>query len=416
MTLALKNVVRRVGAETHIHETSLELEPGGFNTLLGTTLAGKTTLMQLMAGLVQPTSGEVWFGGKNVTGVPVQKRNVAMVFQQFINYPNLSVYENIASPLRVARVDEPTVRERVGSVAALLQLGPFLDRRPLELSGGQQQRTALARALVKDADLVLLDEPLANLDYKLREGLRDELPRLFAGRASTVVYATGEPSEALLLGGHTATVHEGRDHAVRAERRRLPEPGRPDDGAGLLRPADQHGRRRQAGGPDPAVGAGELDGRREPPAAARRRLHDRPPAASRAAGAGPGPGRRGRVPGADRRDQRIGERDPLRPRRADVGVPVARRARASRWARRRGSSWTSRGASTSARTGPGPRRDRSTGGAIDGPHRPRGPAAQLRGEPGGRRRLGAEAHRPPAGRTAARTRSSAPPAAARRPS
>ncbi len=210
MTLALKNVVRRVGAETHIHETSLELEPGGFNTLLGTTLAGKTTLMQLMAGLVQPTSGEVWFGGKNVTGVPVQKRNVAMVFQQFINYPNLSVYENIASPLRVARVDEPTVRERVGSVAALLQLGPFLHRRPLELSGGQQQRTALARALVKDADLVLLDEPLANLDYKLREGLRDELPRLFAGRSSTVVYATGEPSEALLLGGHTATVHEGR--------------------------------------------------------------------------------------------------------------------------------------------------------------------------------------------------------------
>ena len=210
MTLALKSVVRRVGAETHIHETSIELEPGGFNTLLGTTLAGKTTLMQLMAGLVQPTSGEVWFGGKNVTGVPVQKRNVAMVFQQFINYPNLSVYENIASPLRVARVDEATVRARVGSVAELLQLGPFLHRRPLELSGGQQQRTALARALVKDADLLLLDEPLANLDYKLREGLRDELPRLFADRASTVVYATGEPSEALLLGGHTATVHQGR--------------------------------------------------------------------------------------------------------------------------------------------------------------------------------------------------------------
>ena len=210
MTLALKSVVRRVGAETHIHETSIELEPGGFNTLLGTTLAGKTTLMQLMAGLVQPTSGEVWFGGRNVTGVPVQKRNVAMVFQQFINYPNLSVYENIASPLRVARVDEATVRARVGCVAELLQLGPFLHRRPLELSGGQQQRTALARALVKDADLLLLDEPLANLDYKLREGLRDELPRLFAGRASTVVYATGEPSEALLLGGHTATVHQGR--------------------------------------------------------------------------------------------------------------------------------------------------------------------------------------------------------------
>jgi glycerol transport system ATP-binding protein len=140
----------------------------------------------------------------------VQKRNVAMVFQQFINYPNLSVYENIASPLRVARLGEAAVGERVGRIAELLQLTPFLQRRPAELSGGQQQRTALARSLVKDADLVLLDEPLANLDYKLREGLRDELPRLFANRDCTVVYATSDPAEALLLGGHTATVHEGR--------------------------------------------------------------------------------------------------------------------------------------------------------------------------------------------------------------
>jgi len=210
VTLALEKVVRRVGGQTHIHETSIELQPGGFNILLGTTLAGKTTLMQLMAGLVHPSSGEIWFDGRNVTRVPVQKRRVSMVFQQFINYPNLSVYENIASPLRVARVDEATVRERVGQIAELLQLTPFLERKPLELSGGQQQRTALARALIKDAELVLLDEPLANLDYKLREGLRDELPRLFADRACTVVYATSEPSEALLLGGHTATVHEGR--------------------------------------------------------------------------------------------------------------------------------------------------------------------------------------------------------------
>jgi glycerol transport system ATP-binding protein len=208
--LALKNVVRRVGAQIHIHETSLELQPGGFNVLLGTTLAGKTTLMQLMAGLVPPTSGRIWFGGRDVTGVPVQKRNVSMVFQQFINYPNLSVFENIASPLRVARVPDSDVRDRVGRVAELLQLTPFLERRPAALSGGQQQRTALARALVKDAEVVLLDEPLANLDYKLREGLREELPRLFAGRSCTVVYATSEPAEALLLGGYTATLHEGR--------------------------------------------------------------------------------------------------------------------------------------------------------------------------------------------------------------
>jgi glycerol transport system ATP-binding protein len=166
--------------------------------------------MQLMAGLLPPSAGRVWFGGRDVTGVPVQKRNVAMVFQQFINYPNFSVYENIASPLRVARRPDAEVRARVGKIAELLQLTPFLERRPAELSGGQQQRTALARALAKDAELVLLDEPLANLDYKLRESLREELPRLFADRDCTVVYATTEPGEALLLGGHTATLHEGR--------------------------------------------------------------------------------------------------------------------------------------------------------------------------------------------------------------
>lgn len=210
MTLVLKDVAKRVGAETHIHETSLELDAEGFNVLLGTTLAGKTTLMQLMAGLEKPTSGEVWFGGQNVTGVSVRKRNVSMVHQQFINYPNLSVYENIASPLRVARFSRDEIDRRVQRLAELLKLAPMLGRRPNELSGGQQQRTALARALAKDADLVLLDEPLANLDFKLREELRDELPRLFKDRGCIVVYATTEPVEALLLGGKTATLHEGR--------------------------------------------------------------------------------------------------------------------------------------------------------------------------------------------------------------
>jgi glycerol transport system ATP-binding protein len=133
-----------------------------------------------------------------------------MVYQQFINYPNLSVFDNIASPLEVAGVAGADIRGRVGRIAELLRLSPLLDRRPSELSGGQQQRTALARALVKDAELVLLDEPLANLDYKLREALRDELPRLFADRGCVVVYATTEPAEALLLGGHVATLHQGR--------------------------------------------------------------------------------------------------------------------------------------------------------------------------------------------------------------
>jgi glycerol transport system ATP-binding protein len=163
-----------------------------------------------MAGIDKPTSGAIWFKGANVTGMPVQQRNVAMVYQQFINYPNFTVYENIASPLRVANVPKGELADRVAQVAALMQLTPMLKRMPSELSGGQQQRVAIARALAKDAELVLLDEPLANLDYKLREELRDELPRLFAGRDCTVVYATTEPVEALLLGGHVALMHEGR--------------------------------------------------------------------------------------------------------------------------------------------------------------------------------------------------------------
>lgn len=210
MALELKRVIKRSGAETHIHETSLTLREGEFNILLGTTLSGKTTLIKLMAGLERPSAGEIWLRGRNVTGVAAQKRNVAMVHQQFVNYPHATVFENIASPLRVAKVPPAEVARRVEAVAELLRLTPMLGRRPGELSGGQQQRTALARALVKDADLVLLDEPLANLDYKLREELRGELPKLFADRGCTVVYATSEPLEALLLGGHTATLHEGR--------------------------------------------------------------------------------------------------------------------------------------------------------------------------------------------------------------
>jgi len=210
MSLTLQDVELRVDGKVHVHPTRLELSPRGFNVLLGPTLAGKTTLLRLMAGLLRPTAGRLLQGDRDVTGVPVRRRRVAMVYQQFINYPHLTVFDNIASPLRVARLPAPQLRERVGRIAEILQLSGLLDRRPAELSGGQQQRTALARALVKDAELVLLDEPLANLDYKLREGLRDDLPRIFADRQCTVVYATTEPSEALLLGGHVATLHEGR--------------------------------------------------------------------------------------------------------------------------------------------------------------------------------------------------------------
>jgi glycerol transport system ATP-binding protein len=188
---------------------SVSLQPG-INVLLGATAAGKTTLMRLMAGLERPSSGQVLVDGKDVTGVPVQRRNLAMVYQQFINYPSLSVFENIASPLRLARQPENRIRERVRMIAETLRLTPFLERRPAELSGGQQQRTALARALAKDAGLVLLDEPLVNLDYKLREDLRNELRNLFARSRVTVVYATTEPQEALQLGDETLVLDAGR--------------------------------------------------------------------------------------------------------------------------------------------------------------------------------------------------------------
>lgn len=208
--LELRDISKTVAGEYHIHPTSLVLERGTLNVLLGPTLSGKTSLMRLMAGLDRPTGGSVLFDGKDVTGVAVQKRNVAMVYQQFINYPAMTVYDNIASPMRIAGKDRDTVDRAVRKAADLLRLTPYLDRTPLNLSGGQQQRTALARAICKNASLVLLDEPLANLDYKLREELREELPRIFGESGAIFVYATTEPSEALLLGGNTATLSQGR--------------------------------------------------------------------------------------------------------------------------------------------------------------------------------------------------------------
>ncbi len=210
MTLVLQGVSKVVGAETHIHPTDLQLEKGTMNVLLGPTLSGKTSLMRLMAGLDVPNSGRVLWQGKDVTGMRVQDRKVAMVYQQFINYPSMTVYDNIASPMRLLGKSQDEIAAAVKKTADLMQLTPFLERKPLELSGGQQQRCALARALVKDAGLVLLDEPLANLDYKLREELRVEIPKIFEEAGSIFVYATTEPEEALLLGGNTATLSEGR--------------------------------------------------------------------------------------------------------------------------------------------------------------------------------------------------------------
>jgi glycerol transport system ATP-binding protein len=210
MTLLLQGVSKTVGASVHIHPTDLELQRGTMNVLLGPTQSGKTSLMRLMAGLDVPDTGRVFWNGTDVTGQRVQDRKVAMVYQQFINYPSMSVYDNIASPLKLMGKSRAEIDAAVRETADLMQLTPMLARKPLELSGGQQQRCALARALVKNAGLVLLDEPLANLDYKLREELRAEIPRIFEKSGAIFVYATTEPEEALLLGGNTATLWQGR--------------------------------------------------------------------------------------------------------------------------------------------------------------------------------------------------------------
>ena len=207
MKLALERVAKKLGAQTHLYPLDLALVPNAVTVLLGATQAGKTTLMRLMAGLEKPSAGIVRVDGNDVTGVPVRDRNVAMVYQQFINYPSMTVYDNIASPLKLRK--EKGIDARVAELASKLHIEPFLKRLPAELSGGQQQRVALARALAKNAPLMLLDEPLVNLDYKLREELRDELTQLFASGTSTVVYATTEPTEALLLGGYTAVLDAG---------------------------------------------------------------------------------------------------------------------------------------------------------------------------------------------------------------
>jgi glycerol transport system ATP-binding protein len=210
-TLELRNISLTQGPEDVIYDLSATLT-SGINLFVGPTLAGKTTLMRIIAGLVKPTTGSFSLDGVDLTNVAVQKRSVSFVYQQFINYPSLSVFDNIASPLKVSnqKMTKEEIAARVEEMAALLGLTPFLKRKPSELSGGQQQRVAIARALARKADVVLLDEPLANLDYKLREQLRAELQSIFANEQSIVVYSTAEPSEALEFATNTFVMSEGR--------------------------------------------------------------------------------------------------------------------------------------------------------------------------------------------------------------
>lgn len=209
MSLQIEKLCSAANGVTHLQDVSLQFDTDSFNVLLGPARAGKTSLLRQIAGLDRPNSGRMLLHGEDITARDVRKRDVAFVYQEFVNYPTLTVFENIASPLRVRREDRQTIDRKVNELAELLGISSVLDRHPPTLSGGQQQRVAIARALAKDAEVILLDEPLANLDYKLREDLRRELPRLFAGNGKIVVYAATDPNEAFLLGGNTVVIDKG---------------------------------------------------------------------------------------------------------------------------------------------------------------------------------------------------------------
>jgi len=211
MALEARNLTLIRNGEVFLEDISFTAKPG-ITVLVGPTLSGKTTLMRVIAGLIKPDSGSVTVNGVDVGQISVKDRSVSFVYQQFINYPSLTVFDNIASPLRVLKpkISKEEITERVHEVAKMLRITELLDRKPSALSGGQQQRVAIARSLSRSSDVVLLDEPLANLDFKLREQLRDELQRIFSDASMMVIYSTAESLEVLDMASHTIVMNEGR--------------------------------------------------------------------------------------------------------------------------------------------------------------------------------------------------------------
>lgn len=214
MGIRIKNVNKSFGKHLVLDDVSLEIEDGDFVSFLAPTGSGKTTLLRIIAGLERPDKGKgrVFYDDVDVTDIPVRERNIAMVYQDFINYPSMTVYENIASPLRVSKnkLTEKEIDKKVKEVADLLNLSDLFKHYPSETSGGQQQRIAIARALVKDTKYVFLDEPLANLDYKLREELRGQLKETFSNSKGIIIYATADPLDALILSSHVGFLHHGK--------------------------------------------------------------------------------------------------------------------------------------------------------------------------------------------------------------
>jgi multiple sugar transport system ATP-binding protein len=195
---------------TALVDLNLTVPDGTFLVLLGPSGCGKTTALRIAAGLDQPTTGRVFLGGRDVTGVPPRRRDVAMVFQSYALYPQLTVGDNIAYPLRVRKVPKPERTEQARRVADLLDIGTLLDRKPRQLSGGQRQRVALARAIIRQPSVFLMDEPLSNLDAQLRTQMRAELKHLQRQLAVTTLYVTHDQVEAMTMADQVAVLRHGR--------------------------------------------------------------------------------------------------------------------------------------------------------------------------------------------------------------
>jgi putative spermidine/putrescine transport system ATP-binding protein len=208
--LRIERLRKTFGAFTAVDEVSLQVRHGEFVSLLGPSGCGKTTILRMIAGLIEPDSGRIVLADEDITERPVHRRNLGLVFQSYALFPHMSVFENVAFGLRRRRVPEAEIRRRVTATLELVRLGPQTDRFPRQLSGGQQQRVALARAVVTEPRLLLLDEPLSNLDALLRDEMRVELKRLQEELRITTIFVTHDQAEALTLSDRIAVLSQGR--------------------------------------------------------------------------------------------------------------------------------------------------------------------------------------------------------------
>ncbi len=212
--LSIRNATKSYGAVTALAGASLELGEGEFLTLLGPSGSGKTTLLMMVAGLVPPTSGEIWIDGKLATYLPPNKRDIGIVFQNYALFPHLTVQENIAFPLRMRRLPEAEIRREVARVLDIVQLPQMAERLPRALSGGQQQRIALARCMVYRPSIILMDEPLGALDRQLRDQMQLEIKDLHGRLGITVLYVTHDQEEAMAMSDRICLMNHGRIEQV----------------------------------------------------------------------------------------------------------------------------------------------------------------------------------------------------------